>query len=633
MLLTLIPILGLVVAGGMSFRTLLKDYRTYVKDMGSLRRYRAEVADFMAFAGRLADERDAAFRLGWHRDDPSALEAYKTRMAETDRTWEAWQGKLDRLTAEDAKVFAEKCEAIRTFFASQLPDARTGTLEARRTPGQVYSIYMKLAYSALYVSECYRQTITTPPGLNVFDAVLAVQKIQQQEMVATSLVRHGFDLGGLQKDELALVRRQFFVSNENEYYMLKFWPELRAFFRAETRKTEDDAAFYQYLSDVSGTQVERTPLPAFTPKAGSLDAMIARHFRAYEDVYAFAFSLAEKNLAAAAALRRGHALFTGAGLLVGILLSLLLNLAITRGTRRALVGVSHRIADASEDVESASAQLTAAGGRLAQDAQGYATAIEKIGTSLDQVSSVAETNKNHAAQATKTTARARDAVDAGLGTIKELDAAMNSARNSAQKINQIIARINDISFQTNLLALNAAVEAARAGAAGAGFAVVADEVRRLAGRCAEAARETAELIGGSSQDTTIAIARSDELAARFRDVSLGIHGVDEIVTLLSTNFAQQAASIAEINQSVARQREIAGGMVDDARETAATARSMQAQVESLRASVGQMDQLLGQVRASAGTAEPSEPAAAEREETQPLAAAEAATPELSTAAH
>jgi hypothetical protein len=58
---------------------------------------------------------------------------------------------------------------------------------------------------------------------------------------------------------------------------------------------------------------------------------------------------------------------------------------------------------------------------------------------------------------------------------------------------------------------------------------------------------------------------------------------------------------------------------------------MQAQVESLRASVGQMDQLLGQVRASVETAEPSEPAAAERE--QPLAATEAATPELSTAAH
>jgi methyl-accepting chemotaxis protein len=459
---------------------------------------------------------------------------------------------------------------------------------------------MKLAYSALFVSECYRQTIATPPGLNVFDAVLAMQKIQQQEMLATSLVRHGLEHGGLQKDELAVLRRQFFVSTENEYYMLKFQPELRAYFKAETRKTEDDAAFYQYLGDVAGTQVDRAPLPAFTPKAQPLDAMIARHFGAYDDVYAFAFSLAEKNLAAAAAVRRRHALLTGAGLLAGIVLSLGLNLAITRGTRRALVGVSQRIAKASEDVEGASTQLTAAGDRIAQDAEGYAAAIAQIGTSLDQVSSVADTNKNHAAQATKTTARTRDAVDAGLGTIKELDAAMNSARNSAQKINQIIARINDISFQTNLLALNAAVEAARAGAAGAGFAVVADEVRRLAGRCAEAARETAELIGGSSQDTTIAIARSDELAARFRDVSLGIHEVNEIVTLLSTNFAQQAASIAEIGQSVAHQREIAGGMVDDARATAATASSMQTQVESLRASVGEMDHLLGQVRATAG---------------------------------
>ncbi|HEX2854444.1 MAG TPA: methyl-accepting chemotaxis protein [Opitutaceae bacterium] len=594
LLLTIIPIVGLVVVGEMSFRTHYSEYKNFAADARAMHAFHREATEFVVLANTFGAERDAGLRLSAARKDPERLKSFQTRMAETDRAVAELMAKLDRHVASpQAALFTEKITGIRSFIAPQLAEARAGTLEARLTPGAVFYIYMKLVHSAFGVSECYRLMLSTPAALNIFDAVMALQKIQQQEFFVTSLAVHGLQNGGLQKDELAILRRQFFVSTENEYYMLKFQPEIRWNFRDTTRKSEDAIAFYAYLNDLAGKQLELTALPPFVPKAQPLAELIEQHFKAYDDVYTFAFNFADETLMAIAHRRQQRAFTIGGSLLAGIILSLGVNLAITRNTRRSLVTVTNNIAQASDDVKSASTQLTAAGERISEDATHYASAIEKIGVSLSEVSTVAETNKNHAAKAGATTTRVRDSVGAGLGTIQELDSAMNSARNSAQKINQIIARINDLSFQTNLLALNAAVEAARAGAAGAGFAVVADEVRRLAQRCAEAAKETAELIGDSSKDTAIAISKSDELAARFKNVSLNIHEVNETVMLLSTNFLQQAGSITEISHSVSKQREIAQSMAAAAQETASTAFSMEDQVESLRTSVERMDTLLG----------------------------------------
>ena len=72
---------------------------------------------------------------------------------------------------------------------------------------------------------------------------------------------------------------------------------------------------------------------------------------------------------------------------------------------------------------------------------------------------------------------------------------MEDISKASDETSKIIKTIDEIASQANLLALNAAVEAARAGEAGAGFAVVVDEARNPTMRAADAAKNTAELLG------------------------------------------------------------------------------------------------------------------------------------------
>ena len=139
----------------------------------------------------------------------------------------------------------------------------------------------------------------------------------------------------------------------------------------------------------------------------------------------------------------------------------------------------------------------------------------------------------------------------------------------SSKIQGVTATIQGIAEQTNLLALNAAIEAARAGDQGRGFAVVADEVRQLAGRTAQATSEVAETLEEIQGDTSLIVARIEDLA---RSVEQGLTSVESVGAQLdlirdqSDRVQQQVARIAEIDQANEQSLEQVFSVIESVRD-------------------------------------------------------------------
>ena len=152
----------------------------------------------------------------------------------------------------------------------------------------------------------------------------------------------------------------------------------------------------------------------------------------------------------------------------------------------------------------------------------------------------------------------------------------------AEKMGTIINVIEGVTTQTSLLSLNASIEAARAGEAGKGFAVVAEEVRTLAGKSANAAKETTELLGETISSMEEGISAADDTAKSMLVAAGLAEEMDTLIGGIVEDTNQQTVIAEEISRGIDQISIVVQQNVSTAESSAAAGEELSAQATLLK---------------------------------------------------
>lgn len=236
----------------------------------------------------------------------------------------------------------------------------------------------------------------------------------------------------------------------------------------------------------------------------------------------------------------------------------------------------------ADQVSAGSEQVAGGAQALSQGATEQASSVEELAATIHIISDQISDNASNAQEANGRTEVVVNEMNQANDKMKELVGAMGEISASSDETQKIINTIEDIAFQTNILALNAAVEAARAGAAGKGFAVVADEVRNLAGKSAEAAKNTTALIENTVSCINKGNTLVTDVAGKMSNAMAATTVVADLNVKISDASRQAADSITQVTVGIEQISSVVQTNSATAEESAAASEELSGQASMLK---------------------------------------------------
>ena len=223
---------------------------------------------------------------------------------------------------------------------------------------------------------------------------------------------------------------------------------------------------------------------------------------------------------------------------------------------------------------------------LAQGSTEQAAVVQELSAAISTLAATAKANAEITEQSVALGERIRGNTESGSQQMEILTRAVADIADASQSIAGVIKVIDDIAFQTNILALNASVEAARAGAHGKGFAVVAEEVRNLAGKSAEAAKETGRLITNSIEKAELGSQIARQTAESFSEIMSGISENSKLVGVIAVSSNDSSEAIEQINVGIDQVAQVIQMNTASSEESASASEELSSQSQALKQLIG-----------------------------------------------
>ena len=218
---------------------------------------------------------------------------------------------------------------------------------------------------------------------------------------------------------------------------------------------------------------------------------------------------------------------------------------------------------------------------LSSRTESQASSLEETAASMEQINGTVQQSAHSANRGSHLAQETLQVTTVSNEAVQSVSHTMEGIAHSSRKITEIIQLIEGVAFQTNILALNAAVEAARAGDQGRGFAVVATEVRALAQRTTSAAKEIRLLITESGERITAGEGQTKVALERMSTMLDSVSKVSTVLDEISHASNEQTLGISQINEAIVQMDSITQQNAAMVEELAATAKSLQYQVEGV----------------------------------------------------